>query len=290
MEQPVEFPNAGAAESVGARLKAARESRGLSLGEVADRLKLSLKQLEAIEADRFEALPGATFVRGFVRNYARYLEVDAEPLMKALDAHFPSNVNEVPNLARHEGVESARLAESGDADTPGKKGWLFAGAAVAVAAALVLWFGRSEPVEAPAPAGEELAPMMTEASANHAEAASAPAAAASAPAAVQPAPVVAATPATPAKPVVAPDASAPAAAEGSVRLVASGETWVSVQDATGKRLVYETLQAGTEKTVSGKPPLKVRIGNAPQVQLYYQGQPVPLAGKTRGTTAKLELN
>ncbi|AXK39729.1 helix-turn-helix domain-containing protein [Crenobacter cavernae] len=285
MEQPAEFPNAGAAESVGARLKAARESRGLSLGEVADRLKLSLKQLEAIEADRFEALPGATFVRGFVRNYARYLEVDAEPLMHALDAHFPSNVNEVPNLARHEGVESARLAESDDADTPGKKGWLFAGAAVAVAAALVLWFGRSEPVEAPAPAGEELAPMMTEAPV---AAASAPAAAASAPAAaaVQPAPVVAATPATPAKPV----ASAPAAAEGSVRLVASGETWVSVQDATGKRLVYETLQAGTEKTVSGKPPLKVRIGNAPQVQLYYQGQPVPLAGKTRGTTAKLELN
>ncbi|KZE32637.1 cytoskeleton protein RodZ [Crenobacter luteus] len=281
MEQPAEFPQSGVTESVGARLKAARESRGLSLGEVADRLKLSLKQLEAIESDHFEALPGAAFVRGFVRNYARYLELDVAPLMQALDAHFPSSVREVPNLAHHDAAGPSLAALDDEAAEPGgRKGWLLAGAAVAVAAALVFWFNRGGPAEAPA-GGETLAPMMTEASAN-AAAASAPAAAA-APAA----PVV---PATPAASAPAPAATAAQPGAGSLRVVAAGDAWVAVQDADGKRLIYETLKGGNEKTVSGKPPLKVRIGNAPQVQIYYQGQPVPLASKTRGATARLELN
>jgi cytoskeleton protein RodZ len=86
MEQDANGQPAGL--GVGTALKAARERAGMSLGEVADRLKLSIRQLEAIEHDDFQQLPGATFVRGFVRNYARFLRLDPEPLMARLEQHF----------------------------------------------------------------------------------------------------------------------------------------------------------------------------------------------------------
>ena len=64
------------AVAIGQELRAAREGKGLSIGEVADRLKLSVKQLNAIERGDFASLPGATFARGFVRSYARYMEMN----------------------------------------------------------------------------------------------------------------------------------------------------------------------------------------------------------------------
>jgi curved DNA-binding protein CbpA len=62
----------------GALLKEVRESRGLSLQEIADSTRISLRYLEAIEADAFDALPSATFVRGYVRELARSLSLDEE--------------------------------------------------------------------------------------------------------------------------------------------------------------------------------------------------------------------
>ena len=69
---------------VGQRLRLAREARGLSVGEVATALKLSPHQVVALEADDWFRFP-RTVTRGFVRNYARYLKLDAAPLMTALD-------------------------------------------------------------------------------------------------------------------------------------------------------------------------------------------------------------
>jgi len=71
-------------EAVGAELRAARETQGLSVSEVAHQLKLAPRQVEALEAGRFEALPGGTFVRGMLRNYARLLKLEPEPLLERL--------------------------------------------------------------------------------------------------------------------------------------------------------------------------------------------------------------
>lgn len=76
---------------VGETLLQARQSLGLSLDEVANKLKLSKRQIEAIEHNRFNELPGNTFVRGFVRNYARLLEVPVEPLIAQLELALPKN-------------------------------------------------------------------------------------------------------------------------------------------------------------------------------------------------------
>src|SRR5438067_3232593 len=71
-------------EAAGAELKSAREALGLTVSEVAHQLKLAPRQVEALEAGRFEALPGGTFVRGMLRNYARLLKVAPEPLLEHL--------------------------------------------------------------------------------------------------------------------------------------------------------------------------------------------------------------
>jgi cytoskeleton protein RodZ len=77
----------------GARLRAAREAAGLSLDQVAQQLKLAPRQVKALEDESFGELPGRTFSRGFVRNYARLLHLDAQDLL----AHLP-DVSQAPAL------------------------------------------------------------------------------------------------------------------------------------------------------------------------------------------------
>jgi len=76
----------GAASAPGARLRQARERRGDSIAEVAQALKLAPRQVDALERGDYEALPGPAFVRGFMRNYARYLNLDPEPLIADVTA------------------------------------------------------------------------------------------------------------------------------------------------------------------------------------------------------------
>ena len=66
------------------QLAAVREKRGLGKGEVAQRLKLHPRQLDAIERGDWAALPGRAFVRGCVRSYGRLLGVDVEPLLQSI--------------------------------------------------------------------------------------------------------------------------------------------------------------------------------------------------------------
>ena len=73
---------------IGQELAAAREARGLALADVAQQLKFSPRQLEALEQEHFEVLPGATFARGMVRSYARLLKLDPEPLVQRIAQRF----------------------------------------------------------------------------------------------------------------------------------------------------------------------------------------------------------
>ncbi|POZ62737.1 helix-turn-helix domain-containing protein [Chromobacterium alticapitis] len=308
MERTNEHHDAPMPSGIGASLKAAREAAGLGLGEVADRLKLSLRQLEAIERDDFDALPGATFVRGFVRNYARFLDVDPEPLMQALEQHFPSAVNDVANLvkgttARETPHEPEPQPEEASGGAAGK--WLVLAVVVAAVAGGSIWFANrdsGEPKQV-STAENQLEPMLTEKhEASPAAAASAPAAAkpissaaAVKPAASAPAPakalVTKPAASAPVKATAAkPQASAPAAQGGDkVSVSVKGEAWVSVQDASGRKLIYKVMQPGDPAEVSGTAPFKVVVGNASQVELSYNGKPVDLSDKIRGTTAKIQL-
>lgn len=94
MTEPVTFDQstAGTSETgsgilpgVGARLRLAREMRQMTVDDVALALRLGPRQVEALEHGNWQGLPGQTFIRGFVRNYARVLQIDPGPLMDQLD-------------------------------------------------------------------------------------------------------------------------------------------------------------------------------------------------------------
>jgi cytoskeleton protein RodZ len=72
--------------NVGMTLREAREHLGMSVHDVAERIKFAPRQVEALEANDFPHLPQATFLRGFVRSYARMLKLDEAALIAALPA------------------------------------------------------------------------------------------------------------------------------------------------------------------------------------------------------------
>ncbi len=255
----------------GALLRMAREARGISVAEVAAALKLSPRQIEAIENEDFSRLSGATFIRGFVRNYAKLLKVDAAPVMAALEENqvLPQAVLMAPVDA---GVKMpATSVRHG-------RGYLLAMlfAMVTLAVALSLYFdwidlggvlkGAKSPAAASAArseAAQVVQPLPHPAA--EAPAGDAP------PAASLPAPI--------------------AAVSGTHQLVFSfdGSSWVEVKDAGG-RIVFSQMNAkGTTQVVEGRPPFLLVVGNASHVRLQFNGLPVDLRPHTRVEVARLTL-
>ncbi len=81
-------------EGPGRRLKALREAQGLELGRVASLLHLSEEKLLLLEAEAYGELPGPVFVQGYIRNYARLLEVPVEPLITAFRTQSPERTRQ----------------------------------------------------------------------------------------------------------------------------------------------------------------------------------------------------
>lgn len=294
---------------VGALLRQAREARGLKVEEIAQTLKLGIRQVEAIEADRWETLPGATIVRGFVRNYARLVQIDAAPLMAQLDSVLakPVDTLAVPET-RPENVTTSTISGNRRDRTV-----VFAGlglVGLALAAYLLLPNDLSalrdntqslldslSRKEAPKPA------ETTEAVAAPAASGAAPTPAAGEPVfppgatpqqimnpqAVTPAETAPTAPAAaPAVPVV-PANAAPLAGAPQMRFIFDKDSWLEVRDRDNKVVFSQKLGGGAEQMVSGNGPLSLVIGYAPGVRLFWRGQAVDLAPHTKGDVARLVL-
>jgi cytoskeleton protein RodZ len=101
-------------ETAGLLLRRAREAAGLSLDAVAQQLKLAPRQVEALEEGDFSRLPGRTFVRGFMRNYARLLHLDAERVLSALPGGAAAPSLEAPTLhATSQSIGELPMADGG---------------------------------------------------------------------------------------------------------------------------------------------------------------------------------
>lgn len=83
----------------GARLKAAREARGISLRDVATTTKISMSALEALEHDDPSRLPGGIFSRAFVRSYAYEVGLDPEAAVREFADTFPDSVQPLRDVA-----------------------------------------------------------------------------------------------------------------------------------------------------------------------------------------------
>jgi len=281
----------------------------MSVSEVAQRLKFSMRHIEALEADRYDALPGGPYARGMVRTYAKLLGIDAAPLLDALPR--PADAGEAPMQPRDMSVPFPQDAHSGS------RLYLLLSMLIIVAVVVVLaeWFLRSQrDVAAPEPAIESAAKAETPPA--PAFAAAADSAATPAPSEAQGAqppadagapPAVATEPAPPASSTqttetmsstnlnatTPPGQSAAAAplAPGKSRLTFNFEleSWVEVTDGKGAVILSAINPAGSEKVVVGTPPLSLVIGNASGVRLTFNGEPVTLKPHRSSDVARLTL-
>jgi cytoskeleton protein RodZ len=282
----------GNSESPGAMLARQRCARGLSLAEVAGRLKFGTRQIEALEADDYARLPGSTFVRGMIRGYAKLLDADPQPLLNALEAqHVVAPVaQETP----------AKRVPFPDGRSRSTRVYLVLSAILVVAVGLVAYeweFGLpslSSPDSVPGPVAETApaqaavaeAPAVAEPSVQAAPAQNAVPAPAqkAAPALAQnaaPAPPAAAIPASP-KPTVGP---------GGPRILFEfqEESWVEVKDRKGQVLMSQLNPAASRRLVEGEPPLSVVIGNANHVRMSYRDAPFDLKPHIKVEVARLTL-
>lgn len=263
-------PSAG----IGRSLRQAREARGLTLGDAAHALKLTQRQVEALEAEQFEQLPGTAFARGFLRNYARLLQLEPEPLIADFDALFAGAAVELRPISNAQGALPA-----GGGRGPSALPAALAAAAllgVVVAGWYFDWFHQSKalvPTDSTAPVAV-LPPLE-------------PAAPAGTPAnpGAQAAPGAAASLSPPAEGVPA------AAADGLERLTFSfdQEAWVEVRDASEEIIFSRISKAGSVQEVQGRGPFALVVGNARNVKLSHNGTPVDLTPHIQASVARLTL-
>jgi len=302
---------------VGAELAAARQERGIGLPEVAQQLKFGVRQLEALEADRFAELPGGTFARGMVRSYARLLKVDPEPLLARIAGRF--DAPDSNNLA-------ARFSQPVPFSNPGRRSTLVyfglsLGILVVVGGIAYQWQqernapGRMAFVKPKAenPARKPVLPAQTASVATPAAEVPAmeerkPPVAAKSPAAEEkkaveqkkpeqktaeakkpeekkaaerkPAPIVQAAAAV---------AAPPSGVHRIVMRVQTDEAWLEVTDAAGRQLVSSLNRAGSERVVQGRGPFTFVIGNASHVRVVHNDREVDLKPHTRVEVARFTL-
>lgn len=99
-------------EGIGPTLRRLREARRLTPADVSMRLKFSKRQLDALENEQWELLPQGMSLRGFVKNYARYLEADVDALLTLLDSQVGK-----PQSAFVTAERSATMARDAGVDT-----------------------------------------------------------------------------------------------------------------------------------------------------------------------------
>ncbi len=281
-------PDAGVQDlTAGMLLRRAREATGLHVAALAVSMKVPVKKLEALEADRLDELPDAVFVRALAASVCRSLKIDPAPIL----AKLPQSV--MPKLAKDErGINmpvpmpGLRVGQSMAALlTRPAALWVLG---LLVAALVVVFFPESRstvhlpeavaPVQPPAPAlpaanGSEAAlPLNTPA-----QLAPAIAAAVSAPA-----PVASAAPAA------ALQASVPADAEVVVFKV-NAKAWVRVLDAKGVVQFEKTLAAGEAGAAGGLLPLSVVVGNVGATEVLVRGQAFGLEPFTKDNVARFEV-
>lgn len=251
-------PHAGGSElaSFGEELRREREIRGISLKEISDATKISKRFLEAIERNDHRTLPAPVFTRGFVREYARYLGLNAEEMVNRYNyaAANDDRIEKPPQIPVHPNVPVRDISPK----PPPKRGipspfarvdrnFVFLILIAVALAAVVFWVIRSKRFE-----GEADTETTT---------------------------MVPITTTRPAPPPPA-ETAAPAPDDSTLRLniEAIGDSWV-VLEADGKVVYQDSMTRGARHDFEAKDRFRFRsIGNAAGLKITLNGVDVPLLG------------
>ncbi|WP_241574096.1 cytoskeleton protein RodZ [Vibrio parahaemolyticus] len=298
----------------GTLLKNKRESLGMTQKQVADRLRLRVSVIEDIENNRFESQQVATFTRGYLRSYAKFVGLDEKVVLVALeqtaDVKPKEQEIEMQSFSRktkHEKHNSRIMLLT----------WVIAIVIIGISAA---WWWQNQQenslaqvvaeanVETSQPSADEIADidLMTEeeliastpaelaASNNIASESSINAAQTDE---VVPAETEESTTEATQQPVAVIEAAeeirdaSPVVPEGMTLLTMKfkADCWIQVKDTNGKTLVSGTQKPGQDVELTGKAPFKVILGAPEGVTMTFASEPVDLSGYTSGKVARFTL-
>ena len=306
-----EDPAVTPAASLGKTLREARERNGLSVADVANQIKFAPRQIEALEADDFQHLPEMAFVRGFVRCYAKILNLDEQPLLTALPQ---TNASPMPLMPVSVDVPFPV------ASSPQRQNLIWLGAALLLAVLVVVFavWHYTTPlvkpevakVETPValPSEIQIIPASSVLETGVIASSVAPAAR---PALVAAQSLVAQSSVSAAKPLPfkprdaslavggKPEAltqpTKPAAQPGTspqtaiLRLTFDAESWAEIKDKDDKILSSQINLPGSELSLNGHAPFSLAIGHATSVRLYYRGKQVDLTPHIRSSSEVARL-
>jgi len=315
--------------SIGSILRSARETQGLTVTDVAERIKFSVKQVEALEADESAALPEGAFLRGFIRSYARTLHIDETTLLAMLS----------PSHSSHGDVSDVQVGgvEFSAAGTSNKKNIYLIGGALALAAVLGLFvWSQQESFMVEKVVIEDVKMPGV----NAVSASLSPSVASNVSSAetvntendIEKAPPVSnvitspknteiAKPAlVPVKPVIPPSIPVtqikpkqldtlpveidPVVAvvnkstvpldqlkKRPIHILFSEDAWMEIVDKNGEVLLSRVTQAGNEKWIGGnhREPYKVAIGKVEAIKIFYKGREVDLTSYNQTGLVRLVL-
>lgn len=258
MERPADADPA----SFGIWLRRQREAREVSLREIAERTKISLRYLEAMEENRFALLPAPVFARGFLREYARYVGLNPDEVINHFLAAQGSDGRDggtggssgpaVNRPASSGPIFSPSLATPRSAQSGAWKRWLFLGLATAAllgVVAFAAWLADQRRAQPPAIPAAALAP----------------------PVALDPAPVPSSLPAAV---ETEPAAAAPARAL-RLTLDFTADCWIDAlmdgqKRVSEKRVQGESVQLDADRTI------ELTLGSSGAVEARLNGLPLPL--------------
>ncbi|HEX3032516.1 MAG TPA: RodZ domain-containing protein [Bacillota bacterium] len=246
---------------VGEILRRAREEKGLTLQQVEDETNMRWKYIEALELENYDIIPGKAYVRGFLRNYAAFLELDPEEILEKyrLSTEIAKPVETVEEKAKPSRPKAGTDRSRGGTASA-------AIAVLVVAAALGGWWyftSTKKPVETP-PGVSENPPL----SSNKPE-----------PQPTTPVPQPSPKPAQP--PVNNPTPPSTPNNTGAVNLTlkaSGGQCWLNVTS-DGVTSFQGFLNNGQAKSFSAKQKIHVRFGNAGVVEIVQNGNSLGKAGR-----------
>ncbi|NOJ09463.1 cytoskeleton protein RodZ [Vibrio splendidus] len=291
----------------GTLLKNKRESLGLTQKQISDRLKLRVTLIQQIEENQFESDQVATFMRGYIRSYAKYVNLDEKVVLNAL--HHSGD-------AQHQEQEMLSFSRKTKTEKHNSRIMLLTWSIFAVIVGISsLWWWQNQQQDtlsqslANTESSEELVveesldPELTSLEVIEAEqnTETSPVTensdelteVSSAENSVTLDPVEVIEEAPEAADVTSVTAEsetvAPEAVVNELVMQFSADCWIQVKDASGKTLSTGIKKAGQTLNLSGTAPYKVILGAPEGVSMTFASEPVDLSGYTSGKVARITL-
>lgn len=302
--------NESVSPSIGKQLKAGRKAMGLSQQALADKLFLKIAIIQQLEDDHFDSVTSSTFIKGYIRLYAKNVDLDPEPLVDMFNASL--GIQKTPQKLQSFSRRTTNEASDNR--------WMMVTYFILalVIALFVLWWyqqpestvsevttavagpeaeiAEAENAESPVAKNEENAAMtnpvtnfddVIETTAEQAEL-------------ITESDDVVAVPTESAieENQALLDLSPPVEqrldevqGQASVEVLFnfSGDCWVNITDATGDAIAYGTKVAGRIMPISGVPPFEVTLGAPQNVSITFAGEPVDLSDIPEGRSARFTL-